>query len=154
MKFFIILASLFLIPEFVFADSYTTTDNLFENSYTNNLIDNKKYAIIQVNYDYYLIATDSKDVSTSGNTITMKNTDIVRVIRSQSGYNYTYTYSTKSESSTTIHANHMIVSNVDISNSVSSKRYDEYRGSFYNIWLLVIILGLLFALFLTKERSY
>lgn len=153
-----------LLPSIVKADTYTTTDNLFENNTTNNLIDmaqtqidnfpNKKYAIVQIDYNYYLIAADKKDVSKSGSTITMKNTEIIRCIRTQSGYNTYYDYSTKNETNTTIYVNNIIVSNIDTSNSVSSKRYEEYKGNYHNTWLLVFILGLTFAIFLTKERNY
>lgn len=160
---FIFVSALVLFPSIVNADSYTTTDNLFENNYTNNLIDmaqsqvdnisNKKYAIIQINYDYYMVTSDKKNVFVSGSTITMKNTKIIRCTRSQSGYNYFYEYSTKNESSTTIYANDIIVSNIDTSKSVSSQRFEDYKQDYYSTWLLVFILGLVFAIFLTKERS-
>ncbi len=153
-----------ILPSIVKADTYTTTENLFENNITNNLIDmsqtqvdhiaNKKYALIQINYDYYMITADKKDVSVNNNTITMKNTKIIRCLRTQSGYNYYYNYSTKEENSTTIYVNNIIVSNIDTSNSVSSKRFEDYKQNHYSTWLLVFILGLVFAIFLTKERSY
>lgn len=153
-----------VLPNIVNADSYSTTTDLFENSYTNNLIDmsqtqidnisNKKYAIIQIDYDYYMFISKKEDVSVSGNTITMKNTSIIRCRRTQSGYSSYYDYSTKNESTTTIYANDIIVSNIDTSNSVSGKRFEDYRQNNYNTWLLVFILGLVFAIFLTKERSY
>lgn len=160
---FVFVSSLILFPNIVKADSYTTTDNLFENNYTNNLIDmsqtqvdhitNKKYVIIQVNYDYYMITADKKNVFISGNTITMKNTKIIRCKRSQSGYNTYYDYSTSEENTTTIYANNIIVSNIDTSKSVSSQRFEDYKQDYYSTWLLVFILGLVFAIFLTKERS-
>ena len=159
------VVSILLLPSIVYASTYTTTDNLFENSYTNNLIDmaqtqvdnisNKKYVIIQINtYDYYMITSNKNDVSVNNNTITMKNTKIIRCIRTQNGYNYVYNYSTIEENSTTIYANNIIVSNIDTSRSVSSSRFENYRQNNYNTMLLVFILGLIFAIFLTKERSY
>lgn len=161
---FVSVISFLIVPGIVKADTYTTTDNLFENNYTNNLIDmaqtqvdnlsNKKYAIIQINYDYYMITADKKDVTVSNNTITMNNTKIIRAIRTQSGYNSYYDYSTRQESTTVIYANNIIVSNIDTSRSVSSSRFDNYKQNNYTTWLLVFILGLVFAIFLTKERFY
>lgn len=154
-----------LFPGVVNASTYTTTDNLFENSYTNNLIDmaqtqienftTKKYAIIQVNtYDYYLISANEKDVTVNGSKITMKNTSIIRVLRIQNGYNYYYDYSTLTESSTIINVNNIIVSNINTAKSVSSKRFDDYLSNKNEKMLLMFILGLLFAIFVTKERNY
>lgn len=158
------IVSILTLPCIVKASSYTTTDNLFENSYTNNLIDmaqtqvdniaNKKYAIIQINYDYYMIMANKKDVSVNNNTIIMNNTKIIRVLRTQNGYNYVYNYSTIEESSTTIYANNIIVSNIDTSRSVSSSRFDNYKQNKYTTMILTFLLGLVFAIFLTKERSY
>lgn len=160
-----VVSSFFIFPLFVSASSYTTTDNLFENTYTNNLIDmaetqvfnisNKKYVIFQTNsYDYYMVTANKNDVSVNGTTITMNNTKIIRVLRTQNGYNYVYNYSTIEENSTTIYANHIIVSNIDTSHSVSSSRFENYKNNYHVTWLLVFILGLVFAIFLTKERSY
>lgn len=162
---FVSVVSFLILPGIVNAASYTTTDNLFENSYTNNLIDmaqtqvdnisNKKYVIFQTNsYDYYMVTADKKNVTVNNNTITMNNAKIIRVLRTQNGYNYVYNYSTIEENSTTIYVNNIVVSNVDTSRSVSSQRYENYRQNNYNTWLLVFILGLVFAIFLTKERSY
>lgn len=152
------------LPHIVHAETYTTTENLFENNYTNNLIDmaqtqienfaNKKYALIQINYDYYIITADKKDVSVNSNTITMKNTKIIKAVRMQSGYNTYYEYSTVEENSTALQVNHIVTSNIVLPKAVSSKRYDDYRNNHYTTWLLVFILGLVFAIFLTKERSY
>ena len=161
---FIIAFLLLLMPGTVKASSYTTTENLFENTYTNNLIDmaqsqidnitNKSYAIIQVNYDYYFIAADKKDVTVSGSTLVMGNTTIIRAIRNQSSYSSYYTYDTLNEANTTIYANNIIVSNIDTSKSVSSKRFIDYLTNKNTQILLMFILGLVFAIFLTKERNY
>ncbi len=161
---FVSVISFLIMPGIVNASTYTTTENLFENSYTNNLIDmsqtqvknisNKKYAIIRINDDYYMVTASDKDVSVNNQVITMNNTKIISAIRTQSGYNYYYDYSTKEESSTTLYINNIIVSNIDTTKSVSSSRFDDYKQNYHNTWLLVFILGLVFAIFLTKERSY
>lgn len=161
-KLLMFVSLLVLLPSVVNASTYTTTTDLFESSYTNNLIDmsqtqvdnisNKKYAIIRINDDYYMIT--SKEVSVNNNVITFNNSKIIRCLRTQNGYNYYYDYSTIEETSTTIYVNNIIVSNIDTKKSVSSSRFEDYRQKQYNTWLLMFILGIVFAIFLTKERSY
>ncbi len=153
-----------LLPGAVNAGTYSTTDNLFENSYTNNLIDmaqsqieniiNKKYAIIQVNYDYYFISAKNEDVIVNGYNITLNDTKIIRAIRNQSNYNTFYTYDIINEPKTTIYANNIIVSNINTSKSVKSKRFDDYSSNRHIVILLMFLLGVCFAIFITKERKY
>lgn len=153
-----------LLPGAVSAGTYSTTDNLFENSYTNNLIDmaqsqieniiNKKYAIIQVNYDYYFISAKNEDVIVNGYNITLNDTKIIRAIRNQSNYNTFYTYDIINEPKTTIYANNIIVSNINTSKSVKSKRFDDYSSNRHIVILLMFLLGVCFAIFITKERKY
>jgi len=157
---FVLLLLLVLVPGTVHASTISSTTDLFENNYTNNLIDmsqtqidnisNKKYSIVQVNYDYYFVASDKKDVSVSGNIITMNNTTIIRCIRNQTGYNSYYDYSTVNETTTIIYANNIIVSNIDTSKSVSSKRFEDYLNDKYIKMLLMFILGIVFAIFVLK----
>lgn len=156
---FMCLLSSILITK---ADTYTTNNNLFENTYTNNLIDmaqtqiehfnNKKYAIIQIDNSYYLFA--SKEVEVSGNKITMKNTEIIQAIRIQENYNYYYEYTIKEENQTIINVNNIVVSNIDTSKSVSSKRYEDYKQNVNIKNIGIFILGIVFAIFITKERNY
>lgn len=160
---FVFLITL-LLPGIANASTLSTTDNLFENTYSNNLIDmaqtqidnvsNKKYAIIQVNNDYYFISAKKEDVTVKGYIITMNNTKIIKAIRNQSNYNYFYEYSTVNEGTTTIYVNNIIISNIDTSKSISSKRFEDYLSNKNTIFLLIFILGLVFAIFLTKERKY
>lgn len=146
------------------AATYTTDTNLFENSYTNNLIDmaetqidnfnNKAYVIFQNSTNYYLVASNKDDITVSNNKITFVNSDIVRVLRVQNGYNYTYEYSSLSEQSTIVNINSIIISNIDTNMSVSSKRYNDYSYNSQMISIGIFVLGLLFAIFLTRERSF
>lgn len=146
----------------VFAMSYTTNTDLFENSYSNNLIDmgmsqidnfiNKKYVVFEIDYNYYLVS--SKDYTVNGNTITFTNSTVISAIRYQSGYSTYYTYSTSTESSTTVYSNNVVISNIDVPRAISSTRFTDYRFKSYLVYLLVFILGLCFAMFLTKGRSY
>lgn len=155
---------LLLLPSVVNASTYTPTNDLFENSYAINLIDmaqtqidnftTKKYVIFQIDYNYYLVSAKNNDVTVNGNTINMKNTTIIRSIRNQSGYNAYYTYDTINESNTTVYSTNIIVSNINTLKSISSKRFDDYLSNKNIKMLLMFILGLVFALFLTKERNY
>lgn len=144
------------------ASTYTPDTDLFENTYTNNLIDmaysqidnfsSKVYAILRVSDNYYLIS--SEEALVNGNQITMNNTVIIQAIRTQENYSYYYTYNTIQENETIINVNNIIVSNIETSKSVSSKRYDEYKHNVNITNIGIFVLGLLFAIFVTKERSY
>lgn len=146
------------------AATYSSTANLFENSYSNNLIDmavsqidnfsNKSFVIFQTNTDYYLVASNKKDVTVTGNRVVMNNSDIVRVIRTYSGTSYVYSYSSLNESSTTINLSNIVISNLDTNYSVSSTRFDDYYFKSYLIKLCMFIVGLIFAIFLVKGRSH
>ena len=164
MKKYLLMFFILMCPFVVKAATYTTTNDLFENSYTNNLTDmaqtqvdnitTKKYVFFQLNNDYYLVTASNKDTTVSGNRIVMNNSNIIRVQRLQNGYNYYYEYSSLNENSTTINFSHIIISNVNTSRSISSSRLNNYITNRNTIYLLTFILGLIFALFLTKERSY
>lgn len=151
----LLIYSMFLGLFNVSASTYTPTNNMFENTYSNNLIDMadsqiknfayKKYAIFVIDNNYYLVA--AKDVSVSGNKITFTDSTIISATR---GSNYNYTYSTKEESSTTVNANYMLISNIKYNKSVNSSRVSEYQFR-YNLTLLgTFILALCFALFLGR----
>lgn len=153
--------STFLATFCVSASSYTSSTNLFENSYSNNLVDmantqidnfiNKKFVIFQNEYTYYLVASD--DYSISGNYITFNNSTIIRAYRPSGSYS-SYEYSTFTEPSTTIYSDYVVISNTEFNRAISSKRFDEYRTDKYTITLLMFLLGLAFAIFLTKERKF
>ena len=147
----------------VYAATYTPTTNLFEGTQTNNLIDmansqvdnfsNKKYVAFQIDNDYYLAISD--DFSINGNTIILNNSTLIRAIRNTgTSYNSYYDYSTITESTTSVNLNYIVISNIDTDKSVSSKRFDDYK---FNIDLKnigIFILGLCFAIFITKERKF
>ena len=146
------------------AASYSSDTNLFENSYTNNLIDmaesqidnfnNKSFIVFQSSYNYYLVASDKDKVTVNNNRAILTDSSIVRAIRVQDGYNYFYQYSTINESSTTININSIVVSNIDTSHSVKSKRFSDYSYNHNMTNIGIFVLGLMFAIFVTKERSY
>lgn len=158
----IIILTTFLLINKVKANTYTTTTNLFENTYTNNLIDMaesqvenfnyKKYAIIQVNNNYYLII--SNDATIVNNKIIMNNTNIIQAIRTQENYSYYYEYTTTKENTTEIYINNIIISNIETSKSVASSRYDNYKHNINIKNIAIFILALVFAIFIVKERNY
>lgn len=147
----------------VSASSYTSTTNLFEGTYSNNLIDmaisqidnfiNKKFVIFQVDYNYYLVAAE--DYSVNANTITFTDSTIISAIRYSSGnYNSYYEYTKTDEESTIINSNYVIISNIDFSKAIASGRYEKFRSEKYTVLILTIILGLVFAIFLTREGRF
>lgn len=139
----------------VSASTYNPTTNLFEGTYSNNLIDmatsqidnffNKKFVIFQVDSSYYLVTGDEYVVD--GNIIRFTNSTVFSAFRSSSTGSYTYLYSTHTESSTSINANYIVISNIDSPKSVSSKRFEDYRSDTYSVILLMFILGIVFAIF-------
>lgn len=160
--FLIFVFSMFLGVLSVSASTYTPTNNLFEGSYSNNLIDmaqsqidnfiNKKFVVFQIDYNYYLVT--GEDYLINGNSITFTDSTVFSAIRTNSSYSSTYEYNKSSESSTTINSNYIVISNTEFSKSISSKRFNEYWSESYAVLILIVILGLTFAIFVTKERSF
>lgn len=132
----------------------TTTTNLL--SYAENNIENfsqKNYIIVENDYNYYLISFKDYDLSNNDSTITMYNTDILSYIRVGSGYGYTYNLTQNSEESTTYNMNNLYLSNLDLRKSSKPLNFENYKNSHSILKLLIFILGLIFALFLTRERT-
>lgn len=150
--------TLFLGLTKVSANTYSPTDNLFENSYTNNLIDmavtqipnflTKDYVIFVSDNSYYLVSGIYDDNS---NPIHFTDTTIIRAYRYN---NYNYTYETFTESSTYVYRNNILTGNINGNNIVSSSRFNNYLSNHHLKIIGVFILGLVFAIFVTKERRY
>lgn len=161
--FILLLIGVFMINEQVYAGTYTPTQNLFSSTQSdylldmaNNQIDNfysKKFVVFQIDNSYYLVA--GNDYTFTETSITFTNSTIISAVRSTQGgyYNY-YDYSIYTETSTTINLNYVVISNIQTSNTVSSDRFEdiEFRKNMINIGIFV--LGLCFAIFITKERRY
>lgn len=158
---FILLGGLFF--EKVNAASYSNTQDLFESTQANNLLslaisqDNsfttKKFIIFQSNNNYYLIS--SSDVSISDNRISFSDSTIISAIRNtDSSYYGYYSYNTSHEDVATLDLNYIAISNIEHYLSVSSSRYEDYTYKTYSTQLLMVILGIAFAIFVTKERSF
>lgn len=155
--------SMFLAVFNASASTYTTTNDLFEGTYSNNLIDmaynqidnfiNKKFIIFQDDYNYYLVVAAKEDVSVAASSVTLKNSTIFNCYRASGSYG-SYTYTSYTESSTTVSISNLVISNIDASNTVGSRRFNDYWSNQYDIWFLMLITALLFAIFLTKGRSY
>lgn len=166
MKYFKYILVLFLgviFVENVSAASYMPSENLFENTQSNYLfyfansqIDNftsKKYVAFKIDNNYYLVSSDS--VSLSNNTLTFDNSTVISAVRESSGsYSYQYSYYTTEEEKTTVGLNFVVLSNIDTSKSASSTLFDDFKFKKDLINIGIFVLGLCFAIFLTKERRY
>lgn len=159
---FIFIFSMFLGTFTVFASSYTPTNNMFENTYSNNLIDmannqidlftSKKYAVFQIDNDYYLVC--SNQVIINSNSLIFNDSTIIKATRTNSGYNSYYEYSTYTETQTSVYLSYVVISNVQANRTVSSSRFDDYKFSIDLLRLCMFILAIVFASFLLKERSF
>lgn len=159
---FAILCSLFFVNS-ANASTYTPTGNLIsQNNYVTSLIDmayndssnflTKKFAIFQIDYDYYLVF--SNDYSIANNSITFTNSTIYLAHRSNENYNYYYNYSKFNESETTVNLTYIVFSNINANNTITSNYFTNYKFNYDITNLGIFILGLLFAIFVTKERSF
>lgn len=144
------------------ASSYVPTTNLFEGTQTNNLFDmannqidnftSKKFVMFQIDNNYYLVVSDNATIN--GNAINLTDNTIVSAIRTTSGYNNYYEYSIFNESSTTVNLNYVVISNIKANNTISGKRFNEYKFNLDLKNIGIFILGICFALFITKERKF
>ena len=161
--FIFLLLGIFMFSNNVYASSYSPTSNLFEGTYSNNLFDmannqienftSKNYMMFQHDNNYFLVVSD--DYTINGNAITLTDTTIISAIRSSSGsYNYYYDYSIFSEESTTISLDYIVISNIKANNTISGKRFNEYKFDLDIKNIGIFILGICFALFVTKERKF
>lgn len=160
---FICIFSMFLGIFSVSASSYTSTNDLFENNYSNNLIDmaynqidnfvNKKFVIFQNDYNYYLIVSDRNDVAVSGNVINLQNATVYQAYRASGSYG-SYVYTSYSDSNATVTLNNVGITNTSVSNSVTSKRFIDYRFNYYLPNMLILLIALVFAIFLTKGGGF
>lgn len=161
--FFLILIGVLMFNEKVNAATYVPTTNLFEGTYSNNLFDmannqidnftSKNYVIFQIDYNYYLVISD--DVSFNESSITLNNSTIISAIRNTgSSYNSYYEYYTTSEDITTISLSYMVISNIKTSKTITGNRFEEYKFKRDIKNVGIFILGICFAIFITKERKF
>lgn len=152
---------LFTLVINVNADSYSTNNNLFENSYSNNLIDmansqiknfiDTDYIIFQIDNNYYLISGTLNNVT--DNVVYLDNTSIIKAERVQENYNYYYNYSSFSETSSSVSVNNVVISNISINKAITGKRFNEYEFNKHMTSIGILLIGIVFAIFLTKERK-
>ena len=158
----ILIFVMFSFVKPVNAASYTPTDNLFDSSQADNLVQmansqipnftSLNYAIFQVDDNYYLVA--GKDVSVNSNSVVFTNSTVISAIRNDSSYYGRYTYNTSNETSTTVFLGYVIQSNVDTDKSVTSALFNDFQFKMNMVNIGIFILGLCFAIFVTKERRY
>lgn len=161
-SFILVLLGVFLLNEEVYAATYTPTDNLFSSTQSDYLLDmannqidnfyNTDFVIFQIDNNYYLV---SGDHTINSNSITFNNSTIISAVRSsQGGYYNNYVYSVTTEESTTVNLNYVVISNINSKNTVSSDKFIDYEFKKNLINIGIFILGLCFAIFITKERRY
>lgn len=159
----ILIFVMFSFVKPVNAASYSPTDNLFDSTQADYLVQmansqipnftSLKYAIFQVDDNYYLVA--GKDVSVNSNSVVFTNSTVISAIRNTSGGYYGYfTYNTSIEASTTVFLGYVIQSNVDTDKSVTSPLFNDFQFKMNMVNIGIFILGLCFAIFVTKERRY
>ena len=135
---------------FVNAQSYSTTDNLTDNNTTQiifNLANNqisdflyKDYIMIRNDNDYYLFSFDD---------------DFTKSVVLHYSYNYNNSsYNIYNDNNVSISFNDLFLSNKKYNNSVTSSYYEELYNNEYFIYFFIVITGLLFAIFLNRERKY
>lgn len=161
---FLLLIVCCLFTKNTFASTYTPNTNLFENSYSNNLIDyasnqidnfiSQNFVIFQIDYNYYLVS--SIDFTLNGNSITFVNSSVVTATRvyEGSGYNYYYSYSLSNESETIVNLSNIVISNIKANNTISSSRFNDFKFKLDLKNIGIFILGIIFAIFVTKERKF
>lgn len=160
--FIFILLGVLILNEKVYAGTYTPTNNLFSSTQSDNLLDmansqidnfyNKKFVIFQIDNNYYLVTGD--DYTYTETSITFTDATIISATRYEGGYYSNYNYSTFTEASTRINLNYIVISNIKSNKSVNSDKFNEFQFQKHMINIGIFVLGLCFAIFITKERRY
>lgn len=165
MKYFLcfclILFSFIFLPN-LNASTYVPTDNLFSNSQSDNLIRmansqipdfiSNYYIVFQIDDNYYLVTSDNYTLNT--NSITLSDTTIISAIRETSSYYGYYSYNRTNEDTTTINLDYIVISNIDTNKSVSSELFNDLKFQTEITIVIIFILGLIFAIFLLRDRRY
>lgn len=159
---FIFVFSMFLGILGVSATTYTPTDDLFDSTQSDYLIrmansqidnfTNLNYIIFQVDDNYYLVA--GKDIQINSGNVIFTNSIVISAIRNSSSYYGYYSYNTFEESTTTVNFSKFFISNIDTDKSVSSELFNDFQFKMNMVNIGIFVLGLCFAIFVTKERRY
>lgn len=160
---FILFGFMVVFTESASASVLTPTQNLYDSSQANYLINmannqidnftNCDFVILQVDNDYYLIS--SKNVVVNNDSLILNDSTIIHAVRNQSGSYYSnYSYVVYSESSTSVYLSSLVISNIKANNTLYSSTFDDlkFHTDLRNVGIFV--LAFCFGLFLLKERSY
>lgn len=158
----LVIIMFFIFSGNVSASSYNPTQNLLSSTQSDYLIDlaynqiedfyNSKFVIFQIDNNYYLVS--SNDYSVSNSYIDFNNSVIISAVRDGGNYGYSYSYNLYNESSTRVYLNYIVISNIKTNKSIYSDKFNQYNFRKNVLNIFVFILGLCFAIFLTKERRY
>lgn len=159
--FCLILFSFIFLPN-LNASTYVPTDNLFTSTQSDNLLrmansqipnfTNLNYIIFKIEDNYYLVASDNYTLNS--NSITLTDTTIISAIRGTSSYYGYYSYNRTNEDTTTINLDYIVISNIDTNKSVTSELFNDFKFKHNVVVLITFILGLIFAIFLLRDRRY
>ena len=159
--FCLILFSFIFLPN-LNASTYVPTDNLFTSTQSDNLLrmansqipnfTNLNYIIFKIEDNYYLVASDNYILNT--NSITLTDTTIISAIRGTSSYYGYYSYNRTNEDTTIINLDYIVISNIETNKSVTSELFNDFKFEHNVVILITFILGLIFAIFLLRDRRY
>ena len=102
--------------------------------------------------NYYLVASDNYILNT--NSITLTDTTIISAIRGTSSYYGYYSYNRTNEDTTIINLDYIVISNIETNKSVTSELFNDFKFEHNVVILITFILGLIFAIFLLRDRRY
>ena len=140
----------FVLCGFVKAQSYHTSDDLTDNSVTEDIFN---YAYSQIDdfiYKDYILLRNDNDYYLFSFKDNYKNSVVLH---------YTYNYNNSSyniynDNNVILNLNHLFLSNKKYDYSITSSYFLELYNSKYSILFNVLIVGLLFAIFLNRERKF
>ena len=155
--------SFFFVGLKVHASTFQPTENLFSSTQADNLIlmaqnqvknfNSYFFAIFRIDNNYYLVT--SKDVTINSNNLSFNNALIVSAERTNNYGEYIYSIYSDTSNSTIVYLNKVIISNITTaSNTVASELFNSFKFNVDVKNIGIFILGLCFAIFLTRERRY
>ncbi len=146
---FLIVLS-FVLCGFVNAQSYSTTDDLTDNSITEDIFNVAYSQIDNFIYNDYILIRNDNDYYLFSFIDNYKNSVVLHYT-----YNYNnYSYNIYNDDNVNLTLNHLFLSNKKYNHSMISRYFLSLYKDNYFILFNILIVGLLFAIFLNKERKF